>query len=485
MKAFDISELIVQEIRSLDDNLPLKQVTAPFSKLIKQVDLAYEELSQINEHRERYNLNWAFRHANDQLQRLLTEVYSEKLHKKIESYSRRYKNRKVRGSIDFKFRSIQRLLTDRINRTRTSPRGFETARTIILITEIGITLLIVLGVAQLATYINATVSLPKLSLLFVSIFGLLRMVLHKIKEVFLFNAGWEMYQNTVDKAFEGFAILMATSFILAYHVKQGTFLENELGEILTKSVQDLKRPPDKEQRRRRKAKHRSARLREKRLRMIEDLKKKIEREAVKQAYSSAGLSDEIDDAEKETAEEALEITGSKDATFDMLISSTHTPYTVEEEMGDDLLERKEEARMRVKALFSDLEPERESRKNQLQEDSFFPPETIEKMKENSKQVFSYLSGKFNRKDRSSPSKKNHEDSVKTGKTEKNKKTYSPSDTMHALKNKLLKNRHEAQPESNSQSNSHSSEKKEAKSSSDENGTSDESRDSESKGEKRS
>jgi len=213
MKAFDISTLIDQEIRSLENSVDPKQITAPFQSLIRQIDTVYDELSAISEHRKRYNLSWAFTYANDQLQKLVLDVYSEKLQQTIDSYSRSYRNRKKRDSIHFKFRSIQRLLIDRINRTRTSPRGFDFARTVILIAEIFITLGIVLGVAQLAAYIDTAVSLPKLSIIFVVIFALIRMVLYKGKELFLFTMGWDMYQNTVDKAFEGFAILMAASCI--------------------------------------------------------------------------------------------------------------------------------------------------------------------------------------------------------------------------------------------------------------------------------
>jgi len=217
---------------------------------------------------------------------------------------------------------------------------------------------------------------------------------------------------------------MAASCILAYHVKQGTFLENELGEILTKSVQDLRRPPTRQQKRERHAQHKAARLIIRREERLAALKKRIEKQAVKLAYASgtaAPIFNEADQDSQASLRAASAITdiaengktggkhvrisaehaaadGDVQKNFDSLISTTRTPYSIEEELGDDLLERREEARKRVRSLFSEIEPnEKHSEKQEhqlLPGEPIIPQETIERMKQSSKHAFRYLSEKF-------------------------------------------------------------------------------------------
>ncbi len=93
-------------------------------------------------------------------------------------------------------------------------------------------------VSEISQVFNKAVSIPQLSIIFIGVFGLLRMFLEKANQQFLFNWRWNMYQDTVDNAFNGMIVMMATSYILAFYIKRGTFLE-DIDDLLEKSLKEL------------------------------------------------------------------------------------------------------------------------------------------------------------------------------------------------------------------------------------------------------
>ena len=285
MNAFDVRDHIFQEITAIDSQLDPLRVTEPFEHSIRHIEKVYDELTRIHQQRERYNVHWAFSYAVEQIQNIISGVFTKQLKQKISDYSHTFKNRKKKDTIEQRFAVIQRALTDKIDKTRTSPIRFRAAEALMLAAELLFTLVIVLTAAQTLRFIDRTITIPQLSLLFAAVFGLLRLVLYRTKTRFLGNWSWLLYQDAVDSAFDGLAIVLATSYVLAYHVKRGIFLETKLQSLLSRSLRRLQEPPEKNIRRYRKAQHLSARLRSIELEKIQRFRYRMEYLALDQAFT--------------------------------------------------------------------------------------------------------------------------------------------------------------------------------------------------------
>ncbi len=284
MTSFDTKTKILQEISAIDSQLDTSRVVSPFEHTVAHVEKAYRDLTKIHEQRERYNVNWAFSHASDTIQTLISRAFSRQLKDKIASYAGTFRNRRRKHTIEKRFAVIQRSLTEKVNKTRTSPRVFKTAAAVLLLAEMTFTVVIVLLVSRLAFYINRSISVPQLSILFLAIFGLMRLFLYKAKTRFLHNWSWGLYQDAVDTAFDGIAIIMATSFVLAYHVKRGIFLESKLDAILSRSLRQLQEPPSRVLRKQRRAQHHAGRIKSLELEKIERFRGRLEYQSLQEAF---------------------------------------------------------------------------------------------------------------------------------------------------------------------------------------------------------
>jgi len=255
----DIREKINSSIMEIDSSVDIDKVTTPFNKTIKDINSVYADLSGISRKRDTYNNAWAFSHAYEQMHVIIDHLFSVKVTEKIFSYSRSFRNRKKQADILKKFRTITTNLSDILHKTSTSQRLFKTTIWLIALAEGVVSLVIVLFITESASAFNRAVSLPQLSLLFLIVFGSLRLVLERLKSRIMQNWRWARYQATVDRALNSIAIAAGISCILADHVKKGTFLE-KIDDLLEKGVDLLKRPDTRKEKQIRRAAHQSARL---------------------------------------------------------------------------------------------------------------------------------------------------------------------------------------------------------------------------------
>jgi hypothetical protein len=262
-----------------DPSLEKAKVIAPFEHSLAAIEHDYEELIQLSQHRERYNVLWAFSYANSRLQQEVSKVFTDQVKEKILSHAGSHRNKERQQTIVKKFSVIEDHLTDMIHRTRTSTRAFRSATVLISLAEIMITFLIVILVAEISQMIDRAVSIPQLSIIFIGVFGLMRMFLEKAKERFLFNWRWNMYQDTVDRAFRGIIIMTSTSYILAYYIKRGTFLQ-DIDDLLEKTLTELFRKESQQEMRTRRAAHITARSRQLTLERITQLKLQMDKKTI-------------------------------------------------------------------------------------------------------------------------------------------------------------------------------------------------------------
>ena len=259
MNTPDLSDKVISSIEEIDSSIDTDKVIIPFNKIIDEINTIYSDLSIISRKRGTYNNSWAFSHAYEQMHAIIDHLFSEQVTEKIFSYSRSFRNRKKRVDILKKFKAITSNLSDILHKTSTSQRLFKTTLWVIALAEGVVSLIIVLFITEFASAFNRAVSLPQLSLLFLIVFGSIRLVLERLKSSIMQNWRWTRYQATVDRAFNSIAIAAGISCILADHVKKGTFLE-KIDDLLEKGVQLLGKPDTKEEKRTRRAAHRSARL---------------------------------------------------------------------------------------------------------------------------------------------------------------------------------------------------------------------------------
>ena len=218
MYAVEPERLIHDSIILIDSRLDAVRVTAPFDETIRHLSEVYHDLADIGREQSVYQNTWAYEHAHIELKTIISTLFSDQVLERIRSYSGSFRNRRRQEDILKKFSAV----TDHLSET-----------------------------------IQA-VPIPQLSLLFIGIFGVIRLLLEQAKQRFLMHWRWTRYLDTVDKAFEGISVLTAISCILAYHVKRGTFLE-EMDDLLEKGVALLGRRTTPDERRRRRATHKASR----------------------------------------------------------------------------------------------------------------------------------------------------------------------------------------------------------------------------------
>lgn len=278
---------IFRLIGRFDEGMDLESATAPFQKEIGSFEDSYEQLIDLSRKRERYNVFWAFSHAHVTLQQIVSELFSDQVKKKMLVHTSSHRNRRQQETIQTKFSVIERYLTDMIHKTITSSRAFRSATLIISAAEIIITLLIVLIVSEISLTVDRAVSIPQMSIIFIGVFGLIRMFLEKGKQRFLFNWRWNKYQDTLDEAFRGMSVMLATSFLLTWYLKQGTFLE-KIDDLLEETLIELEKPETAEEAAARHAAHRTSRHRQMLLERLDQLTSSMDKQTVQQALRLPG-----------------------------------------------------------------------------------------------------------------------------------------------------------------------------------------------------
>ena len=258
MYAVEPERLIHDSIILIDSRLDAVRVTAPFDETIRHLSEVYHDLADIGREQSVYQNTWAYEHAHIELKTIISTLFSDQVLERFRSYSGSFRNRRRQEDILKKFSAVTDHLSETIHKTSTSPRLFRTTGFLIALTEALISLIIVLVISRAADMFDQAVPIPQLSLLFIGIFGVIRLLLEQAKQRFLMHWRWTRYLDTVDKAFEGISVLTAISCILAYHVKRGTFLE-EMDDLLEKGVALLGRRTTPDERRRRRATHKASR----------------------------------------------------------------------------------------------------------------------------------------------------------------------------------------------------------------------------------
>jgi hypothetical protein len=246
-------------VAALQGSHDTQAVIGPFGDVLQTMETAYAELSSISRYRAAYNSSWAFSYAFTRMHALVNQLLTEEVTAKIRQYTDRSKNRASREDIIRKYAKITENLSDLIRRTGTSQRLYRTTIWLLSLAEGLISLIIVVLITQFSAAFSRAVSLPKLSLLFLTVFGSLRLLLERLKSRVLENWRWTRYQESVDRAFGSIAAAAGISFLLAYHIRQGTFLD-QIDDLLEDGAVLLSAKPSPEQRRLRRAAHRSARL---------------------------------------------------------------------------------------------------------------------------------------------------------------------------------------------------------------------------------
>jgi hypothetical protein len=255
----DITSKITATVISLNGPHEVDKITAPFAQTISKIESAYAELSSISRYRNTYNSTWAFSYAFSRMHALANQLFSLEVSEKIAVYAGSFKNRSRKQDILKKYEKITDNLSDLIRKTGTSQKLYRTTIWLISLAEGVISLIIVMLITEFAAVFNRAVSLPQLSLLFLGVFGSLRLILERLKTRFLRNWRWTRYQDSVDQAFGSIAAAAGISCILAHHIRQGTFLE-QIDDLLEVGLSLLHEKPTPEERRSRRAAHRSARL---------------------------------------------------------------------------------------------------------------------------------------------------------------------------------------------------------------------------------
>ncbi len=236
-----------------------QKIMGPFSGSIENIVQVYDDLSSLSRNRNTYNSSWAFSFAFSQMRDLINHLFTVQVTQKIYAYSKSYRNRNSRQDILKKFNRITGNLSDIIGKTSTSQKVVKTTLWVISLGEALISLIIVLFISESMAAFNRVVSLPQLSLIFLAVFGSIRLLLEQLKNRFIKNWRWRTYQDIVDNAFHSISIAAGISCMLAFHVKQGTFLD-EIDDLLEKGFLLLREPLSWEEKRRRRAAHQSSRI---------------------------------------------------------------------------------------------------------------------------------------------------------------------------------------------------------------------------------
>lgn len=272
-------------IEGFDHTISPEKIIEPFRGTVSTLECDYNELIKISQQRERYNPSWAFSYAHEKLQHELSHIFTKKVKDQILGHAEAHKNRERKDVILTKFSVIEQHLTTKIKKTANYSRAFKTATFLISTAEILLTFLIVVLVTQISQAINKAVSIPQMSIIFIGVFGLVRLFLEKGKNRFLYSWRWNMYLDTIDTAYHGLITMSATTCMLAFYMKRGTFLE-DIDDLLEKSLEELSRKPSKEEKYARRTSHQIAR---KKLEVSERISRLTQRLDTQTVHAIMGL----------------------------------------------------------------------------------------------------------------------------------------------------------------------------------------------------
>ncbi len=307
MGATDITSRIQDMISSFDPSIEAEAAVSSFRGTIQRLETDYRDLIILSQQRERYNPSWAFSHAHAKLKHELSHIFTRRVKDQILKQAGTHRNRDRQDVILKKFSVIEENLTVKIQKAGTYSKAFRTTAFLISSAELLLSLSIVILVTQLSQLFSSavTISLPQLSIIFIGVFGLMRLLLEKGKSRFLNSWRWNMYVDTIDTAYHGLVIMMATTCLLAYYMKRGTFLE-DIDDLLEKSLDELSRKVTREERKRRKAAHLVARKRMETTERISLLTQRLDTETV---HSIMGLDVQEEPVEKKPLPSYRELFG--------------------------------------------------------------------------------------------------------------------------------------------------------------------------------
>lgn len=282
MGSFSIRESAENYIKVFDPRTDSAKALALFSHQIGELEADYADLVSIGQQREKYNVSWAFSYAKGKLQHDVMSIFTDEVRSLVLSYTESHKNRQDRDRILTKFSVIEDHLASSLNRSSRAALSSRSATFAVTIAEFGLSFLIVILIAQISQMIDRAVSIPQLSLLFIGIFGTLRMLLEKVKQRSLLVFRWNMFQDSIDSSFNTMAILTAVSCLILHYMKSGSFLYS-IDDLLEKAATALEEKPDRKTARERRASHAVARRRQLISERIGELQLQMDKELVQKA----------------------------------------------------------------------------------------------------------------------------------------------------------------------------------------------------------
>lgn len=282
MGFFSIRKSAENYIRVFDPKADSAKALSLFSHQIQQLEADYSDLVSIGQQREKYNVSWAFSHAKGKLQHDIMSIFTDEVRSLVLSYTESHKNRQDRDRILTKFSVIEEHIASSLNKSSRAALSSRSATIAVTLTEFGLSFLIVILIAQVSQMIDRAVSIPQLSLLFIGIFGTLRMLLEKVKQRSLLVFRWNMFQDSIDSSFNTMAILTAVSCLILHYMKSGSFLYS-IDDLLEKAATALEEKPDTKTAKERRASHTVARRRQLISERIRELQLQMDKELVKKA----------------------------------------------------------------------------------------------------------------------------------------------------------------------------------------------------------
>ena len=204
---------IIEYIRNVYPEFAITDLLEGKEKIVKQSDTTYRELHEINQSNERYDLQWAFKKANESI-----NGGHEEIEKKVKSIIPEAKEI---------FANTNRCAKQRIKKTKNI---FTLLSFLISFTDIVVSVGLILLVTVLSQKIESVIESVLLNVLFIGLIAFAKVSLDRFVIIPRINKwGWQLYLKSIYLMKQISISLLSIGFVLEAAVKSkvdnGTLIE--------------------------------------------------------------------------------------------------------------------------------------------------------------------------------------------------------------------------------------------------------------------
>ncbi len=189
---------------------------------IKSIDAVFDEIDDIHTNRHKYDLHWAFEDAQERLKDFTTNIWKDHLALKEESYALKPEFSENLDKLETFNQAIEKKMKRKF-------KWFSSIPNIVTFVEMGISLLMVIGLSKLSHSGESLIHSAYLSLAFVGIMAFFKVTLEKYwLKPQIDKWGWKLYLQSSKRMREVIVRLLGTTVAIREYLQANTTSEYDV-----------------------------------------------------------------------------------------------------------------------------------------------------------------------------------------------------------------------------------------------------------------